>query len=215
MRAAQHSAPSAADAKLLSALRVCSDAGALGTVLHVREGPPPATIGNNSPAMASYGSEQSRGLPQQQEPLQLQGRPYSWEAGQGQGQAKRPRLAAREDDGGRAESARAGGYDGSEAWARSAAPASIGRSLARNIGVLSKSLGANSISMIFRWGSLFLCCFTCIVSPRSPVQARVSQALSPADNSCQHSAICTWQSDGLDFRRSTHLRASVVKLKDC
>jgi hypothetical protein len=124
-RAAQHNTPSAADAQLLSALRVCSEAGALGHVQHVREVAPHAG-GGGPPAVASFGSEQSRG-PQQP---QLQGRPYSWEAGQQQGQVKKPRLAGRDDQLNPAKfsgpSPRANEYDSPEAWTRAPAPASIG-----------------------------------------------------------------------------------------
>ncbi|CAL8468833.1 g8374 [Coccomyxa elongata] len=130
---AQQAAASAADAQLLSALRVCSDAGALGTVLHVRDAlphqpefPPAAGHATGAPA---FTSDQPRSRPQPQPQRQMSAR-YSWEAGQQQQQLKKPRLAHDDSQPGSpttgAAPAHIGGYDGAQSWARAPAPVSIG-----------------------------------------------------------------------------------------
>ena len=114
--------------------RVCSVAGALGTVLHMRDAvqAPQPDFDHLAAGAPAFPSEQPRARPQPQ--MQMPPR-YSWEVGhqqqpQQQQQLKRPRLS--HDDGRPgspqtgAASAQIGGYDGAQSWARASAPVSIG-----------------------------------------------------------------------------------------
>lgn len=116
--------PVAMEAQLQSALRVCSDAGALGAVLHSPEPLHP------SPAAASHGNQgQSTPFrvvevarahtPQQQVQLHSPGRGYPWDSSQQQ----QPPMPPREKP---PRPAAGDGYGSPEGWISIASPASIG-----------------------------------------------------------------------------------------